>query len=409
MSPFAVQQSIKNAPRHKFSHGGPPRITRSTILHLTADLEMTPEAREVVDLAVQAHRLGWRPVVASAGGALVLEAERAAVRHTRIPLNRGNLWARWRSRAHLEALFQRERPNLIHAHGFDMLAPACGLSLLHRLPLLIDLTQPAQPTKERLKLLQTAIQRRAWFRVPSAFMAEHLRNQHQLDTGFLYHVPTGTDLQWFDAAHVSPERLQKLEDLWRLPEQATIIIMATPLAPGNGHRQLLEALTRIQRHDVFTVLVGDDRQEPGTRLEIEKLVTAHGLEGRVVMPETCTDWPAACWLATLVVATNTAPRGNAPELLHAQAMGRPVIVTECGANTELVRGGETAWVVPPDNVDLLTQALDEAVRMTEVQRIDLALRARAFITETFPQEAWCRAMTDLYGGMLGYPASAQAL
>lgn len=375
------------------------------MLHLTPDLGNNQNAREVVDFSIQAHRQGWRPIVASAGGDLVIEAERAAVRHARIPLNVNNFVARWRSRFMLEALYQRVRPKIVHAHGFEVLAQASRVSFLHHVPLLVDLTDPAPFTRERRKLLQTAAQRRTWFRVPSAFMAEHLRQEHGLDSGFLYQVPPGVDMQWFDAARVSPERLQKLGELWRLPEQAAIILMPAPLAPGYGHKQLLEAMTRLRRKDIFAVFVGSDKTSPGTRSETEKLVLSCGLGERVVMPEVCPDWPAACWLSTIVVSINTTPRGQSLELLSAQAMGRPVIVTDCGANTEMVKGGETAWVISPGNVDMLTQALGEAASMNQSQRINLAVRARTFVAEAFSGETWRSSMIGLYESMLGRPPS----
>lgn len=384
-------------------------MARSTVLHLTSSLDIATNGREVVDLAIHTHRLGWRPVVASAGGSLVLEAERAAVRHTRMPLNKKNIFSLWRARLQLEALFQRERPHLIHAHGIDVLAHAMSLGSRHRLPILIDVNDPLPATRRIKKLLHKAVAKQVGFRVPSSFMAKHLREDHQLAGDYLHVIPPGVDLPWFDAARVSPERLQKVSELWHLPEQATILIMATPLAPGYGHRQILESLRRLDRRDVFTVFVGDDRLCPGTRAEIERLIVAMGLEGRVVMPEHCLDWPAACWLSTLVLATNTLPRGQALELLAAQALGRPVIVTDCGANVEMVKGGETAWVVPPDNVDLMTQALGEAVQMSVVQRIDLAQRTRQFMTERFSHERSCASVAELYGAMLGHPPVARAV
>jgi glycosyltransferase involved in cell wall biosynthesis len=402
MSQASAPQSNRNDPVHNASRRAPPRTARSTVLHMASDLEIGSGGREVVDIAVHTNRAGWRPFVASAGGALVLEAERSAVRHTRMPLNKGHIFAKWRSRVQLEALFQRERPNLIHVHSFDVLPHAYSFNKMHRLPLLVDITDPVPTTRKTQKLLQALTARNAWFRVPSIYMAQHLRQDHKLTSDQLYHVPPGVDLQWFDAGRVSPERLQKMGDLWRLPEQAVILVMATPLAPGYGHKQLLEALTRIDRKDVFAVLVGDDRQSPETRAEIESLVARLGLEGRVVMPEYCADWPAACWLTTLVVAINSLPRGQAMELLAAQAIGRPVIVTDCGANAELVKSGETAWVVPPDNQEILTQSLNEAVQMSAVQRIDLAQRTRGFVVENFPLEKMCASITELYGTMLGH-------
>jgi hypothetical protein len=141
MPPDKAPQSSRNALPRK---GGPRAAPRVCILHLAPDMETGTEAREVLDLAIQSHRAGWRPVIASAGGPLVPEAERAAVRHFAVPLNRGHVLARWRARTQLEALARRERPALLHAHGFSMLAPALALAATRRLPLLVDLTEPAE-------------------------------------------------------------------------------------------------------------------------------------------------------------------------------------------------------------------------------------------------------------------------
>lgn len=400
-------QTNRNDPVHNASRQAPPRVTRSTVLHLTPDLDIGTSSREVVDLAIQTHRLGWRPVVVSSGGALVLEAERAAVRHAKMPIHRTNAVTLRMNRLRLESLVKREMPGLVHVHGLSLLPNVINIVKSHNLPLLIDIVDPLPLTRANSKLLQLAQARQAWFRVPSTFMAQHLRNEHKLTTDRLYHVSPGVDLVWFDPSRVSPERLQKMADLWRLPEQAAILVMATPLAPGYGHRQLLEALSRLKHLDVFTVIVGNDKKSPGMRQEIEKMIRTFGLEGKVVMPEHCTDWPAGCWLSTAMVATNVFPRGQAMELLEAQAIGRPIIATDTGTNREIVASGETAWLVPPDNVDVLTEALHEAISMTGSQRIDLAIRTRHFITDHFPSDRWSGSMAELYAIMIGQPITAQ--
>ena len=130
------------------------------------------------------------------------------------------------------------------------------------------------------------------------------------------------------------------------------------------------------------------------------MVSHSGLAGMVIMPEACADLPAACWLASVVVAPNTAPRGQIPEILAAQAIGRPVIVTDTGANREMVSSGETAWVVPPDNAEALAEALSQAVRLETDQRLALAAGTHDFIAENFPQASWLDGMLGLYDQML---------
>lgn len=380
-----------------------PAAARTSVLHLVGALDDGAEAREVVDLCVQTHRAGWRPLVASSGGPLVLEAERAAVRHTKLPLEKQGFFARWRMRKKLEGLVRRERPVLIHAHGFDAVRVATKLSASCKLPLLIDLIEPMPVTSGRRKALQAAASRGARFRVPSEYMVQHLRQDLKLQTEFLYHIFPGVDLQWFEAVRVTPERVHKLSHLWRLPEQATVIVMATPFAPSYGHKALLEAMAAMPGKDLYAVLIGDDKVVPGTRGEVEKMVMTLGLEGKVIMPETCADWPAACWLSSLVVAVNAVPRGQAPELLAAQAIGRPVIVTECGANPEMVKKNETAWVIPKEDKDALIAALSEALAMSPARRIDLALRTRDFVMNFFPMEYWRDSMFEIYDALLSQP------
>lgn len=383
-----------------------PAVHRTTVLHIAAELDGSAEAREIVDLCIQTHRSGWRPLVASSGGSLVLEAERAAVRHTKVPLKKSGFFRNWRNRKQIESLARAERPVLIHAHGFEAIRVATKVAAVCRLPLLIDLIEPSPVTSARRKALQQAAARGARFRVPSEFMVRHLQQDFKLKTDYLYHIYPGVDLQWFEAVRVTPERIHRLSHLWRLPEQATVIIMATPFAPGYGHRDLLEAMVELKNKDIYAVLVGDDRAVPGTRAVIEKLVAAKGLEGKVIMPEACPDWPAACWLSSLVVAPNAVPRGQGPELLAAQAIGRPVIVTDCGANPEMVKNGETAWVVPREDRAALVKALEESLAMSPARRIDLALRTRDFVTGFFPMEVWRDSMFELYDAMLSAPMPA---
>lgn len=342
-------------------------------------------------------------MIASSGGPLVLEAERAAVRHTKVGFLSNGFFQNWRNRHQVEVLAKREKPLLIHAHGHEVLRTATKVARACRLPLLVDLLEPVSFTSSRRRALQLAANRGARFRVPSDFMVHHLQKDFKLKTKLLYRVYPGIDLQWYEAVRVTPERIRKLSHLWRLPEQATVVVMATPFAPGYGHKDLLRALSFLKSRDLYAVLIGDDRAAPGTRAEIENFVVSQGLEGKVVMPESCADWPAACWLSSLVVAVNAAPRGQAPELLAAQAIGRPVIVTDCGANAELVRSGETAWIVARDKPEALAAALEEALSMGSAHRIDLALRTRDFVADCFPMEFWRDSIFDIYAAMLAQP------
>jgi len=395
--PAPVKSSSKQS--SKPASGNKPaskaRGPRTCVLHLCPDLEPGDVARETVDLAILTQRsAGWRTLIASGGGALVQEAERAAVRHTRMPIGRLGMLTNWRNRVHLEALIQREHPSLVHAHGIEALSHALGLCRIHRLPLIADLTHPIEVTSRTKKLLQHIAEANALIRVPSDYLAMELREHFEVPPELILIIPPGIDLRWYDAGATSPERLHALSRLWRLPEQANVILAPMPLREGSGHKILMEALKALGRDDIYAVLVGSDREGTGMREEVEDMIGRYHLSGRVVMPDHCLDWPAAFWLSSILVAPNTEPRGQAIELLAAQAVGRPVIVTDIGANLEMVLSGETAWVVPPNDAVALADALREAIDLSSDHRVGLAERTRDFIAESFPQTAWFDAIMD---------------
>ena len=383
------------------------RAARTMVLHLSPDLDSSDPGRETVDLAVLTQRSGWRAMIASSGGRLVTEAERAAVRHKKMPIDGRGAFSGWRTRLHLEATLQAERPALIHAHGIDTLPFALALSRSRGIPLVADLTQPLPAHNRTKKLLEMLKASRGMLRVPSEFMGKHLHDTFGVEEDRLCLVPPGVDLQHYSVGFISPERLQKLSHLWRLPEQASIILAPMPLAAEMGQKILLDVMREMRGENVYAVLVGNDRHAPGLRAEIEGLVGSYGLNGKVIMPEDCPDLPAACWLSSVIIASNLAPRGQNLELLAAQAIGRPVIVTDVGANREMAQSGETAWVVAAHDTQAMAKALREAIALNTDQRLSLAERTHNFVAENFPQHAWFNGMMELYESLL-YPSRQTA-
>lgn len=376
------------------------RDIRAGVLHLCADLDYGDPSRETVTLAVLTQRTGWSAMIASSGGSLVYEAERAAVKHRQMPLNRLGTFSKWHNRIRLETLVQRERPALIHAHGAETIELGCRLSIQQHLPLLVDLTQPLADTPAMHRAVARMVQTSCAVRVPTETMTKHLTSVFQVNPKIVSRVSPGIDLQSYNTAAISAERLYSLSRLWRLPEQALVVLVPMPIEPNMGHFNFLQALTLVKKESLYAIMIGSDRHAPGLRKELEKEVDRCGLNGKVIMPEICPDWPAAFWLANVVVVPNSALRGQNMEIIGAQALGRPVIVTAVGANEEMVLKGETAWVLPKDDPAALAKALHDAASMSTDQQVNLAENTRYFIEDTFPQANWFNGIMELYEFLL---------
>jgi glycosyltransferase involved in cell wall biosynthesis len=89
-------------------------------------------------------------------------------------------------------------------------------------------------------------------------------------------------------------------------------------------------------------------------------------------------------LADVVVAPSTlVPEPFGRVSVEAQAMGKPVIASDIGGLGETLMPMATGWLVPPDDVDELSRALQLALAMPADARDRLAIRARRFVTRNF--------------------------
>lgn len=383
------------------------RPVRPAILYILPDLEYGSTARQTLDLAININRNGWQPVMASAGGSLRREAERASIQHHLLRPGRTGLIENWRQKARLDAIYKNTRPQIVHCIGPETLSLGKMLGKSYGVPLLVDMPQPCHATLKLKKSMAALAQLGAHFRVPSEFMSDHLITDFNVPYKQISLIYNGVDLEIFSPQRISAERIKSLAALWRLPEQATVILMPMPFMANYGHTDLFEVLSKINSPHIHLVCVNIESNQNAHRADLMRQISAYGLTGRVTMPDYCTDWAAALWLADLVVAPNKTPRGQAFEVTLAAAMGRPAIVTDCGANPEMVAGGATAWLVKAGDTNALGAAVSEAVAMTEQQRLDMAERTRHFIADYFQQDIAYSSIADLYATLGGHKAVAK--
>ena len=85
-------------------------------------------------------------------------------------------------------------------------------------------------------------------------------------------------------------------------------------------------------------------------------------------------------------------------LLETMAAGVPAVVTDVGGNPELIKHGETGWVVPSDVVEYLTATILEAATNSAVLR-DRAEAARHRFQESFTFKKMISNYSYLYRTM----------
>jgi glycosyltransferase involved in cell wall biosynthesis len=87
-------------------------------------------------------------------------------------------------------------------------------------------------------------------------------------------------------------------------------------------------------------------------------------------------------------------------VLEAMAEGVPVVAAEVGSVGDVVRDGETGWLVPPDDVAALAEAISAAVGHGSA-REDVVARAGELVRGEFSVEVMANRYAALYDEVLG--------
>lgn len=162
------------------------------------------------------------------------------------------------------------------------------------------------------------------------------------------------------------------------------IVTVSRLVPWKNIDQLIEAVSRLPS-DASLVIVGSGPED--FRL---KALAAEKLPNRVFFtgPLSHADVLATTESADIFVL-NSSYEGFSHVLIEALMLGKPVIATDAGGNTELITSGENGILVPVGDVSCLARTLEGLITDT-LMRESLAetakKRSTLFSTETLVRE-----------------------
>jgi glycosyltransferase involved in cell wall biosynthesis len=366
--------------------------------------------RGTLDLARHLRRQGWQALVACNGGGEAALEEVGAM-GIQLPLQSKNPFVMRANIGRLQRLIRRHGVALVHARSRAPAWSAYYAARRCRVPFVTTVHGAYEESGGLLKRRYNRIMASGERVIAiSEFVARYARERLDVPAERLRLIHRGVDTDHFDPALVTEGRIAELAERWRVPPGAKVVMLPGRIVRRKGHRLLLRAIERLPRHDLICLLVGD--VEPGSSYpgEVEGLIGAMGLRDVVRMVGACSDMPAAYLLADVVVVPSTlAPEPFGRVSVEAQAMGRPVVVTDFGGLGETLMPAATGWLVPADDIDELTQALRLALAMPDDARTRLAVRARRFVQRNFTLERMGAATLDVYRDLLGEAADPPPL
>jgi glycosyltransferase involved in cell wall biosynthesis len=375
-------------------------VSPPTLLQIVPTLAGGGLARATLDAAQAVIAAGGSAIVASPGGALVPDLLRLRATHLELPEHRHALWARLTLPRKLAASLSGSSVSLIQARSPATALVAHGLARRLGAKWIATLHAPFLESRITGRLLERGQVRADSLIAVSDYVARDALQRFPLLDGRLQTIPPGVNLDRFDPAMVRADRLIRLASELRVPDGSHLILCPARFDEDNGQKILIEAMKRLAREDAYCLLLGSAGTPTPFEKELERLIEAARLHGRMQIGPYVEDMPAAYMLADVVVATGGARQGFSRTLIEAQAMGRPVVAEDGGGAAESILPGATGWLAPAGDADALVDALRAALSLSVERRADLARRAQEHVRGRYNLAQANRHLLDLYGRVL---------
>lgn len=287
----------------------------------------------------------------------------------------------------LVRLLRRERPHILHTHGWATLIEGLVASRLAGVPVVIH----GEHGTLELRQVNRWVQRWAWGRATqvmavSSRLAERMERHMGFPASRIRVIRNGVDTVRFSPA---------LRDMARGElgiEPGTVVVgTAGRLVPVKDQATLLRAWALLKQRGV--PFVGVIAGKGALKEDLEALAASLGLDNvRFLGNRSDVERVMA---ALDVFILSSVSEGLSNTIQEAMASGLPVVATDVGGADELVVPGETGLLVPPSDPKAMADALESVMR-DEALRVRMGQASRARTEQVFALDGMVRDYTQMY-------------
>lgn len=320
------------------------------ILLLSTHLNIGGIARYTVNLAKNLKRRGHKVVVSSSGGDMIEELVKEEISHieldikTKSELNPKLLYALPR----LLSLVRSEDIQIIHAHTRVTQLLAYVISRLSHIPYVTTCHGFFKPRMGRRLL-------KCWGDKTIAIsdaVRDHLMNDFNVDASAIALIYNGIDIKRFKKELDKEKRdsLRRALDL----KDGMVIGAIGRLSPVKGYKYLIEAIKILldEYRNLRLLVVGDGPEKE----KLKDLCKRLDIEESVTFAAPRLNTPEFFSIIDIFVASSV-QEGLGLSIVESLAAGKPVVATDVGGISSIVRNNETGLLVKSEDGKKLAKGI----------------------------------------------------
>lgn len=380
-----------------------------TILQVIPTLDAGGAERTTLEIAGAVVRAGGCALVASRGGRLSDDIEMAGGEVIPMPVHSKNPLTVWANGGRLARLIRERGVDLIHARSRAPAWSALAASKKTSIPFVTTYHGAYQAAGPLKRYYNSSMLRADCVIANSRYTGAAIARLGGVEADRLRIIPRGADLEVFNPARVSEDRIRQLIDDWGLDgeNRSFRVLLPGRLTAWKGHETAIEAIARLKSraasgNDQALTLVfcGGAQGRSDYETALRAMIEERGVRNMVHLVGDCADMPAAYAWSDLVISPSTRPEAFGRVAVEAGAMEKPVIATNHGGAAETIMDGESGILVAPGDATELADAIDRVCQISDEERAVMGENGRARAASVYSASAMCDATLRVYSDLL---------
>ena len=290
---------------------------------------------------------------------------------------------------------REQQIDIIHSHLFGAGLYACLAGFILRVPVIAtfhnEMYLPG--SAERFLRLKSLLIRNLAHKI--VIVAEFMKEDYLSKGGY----PASKMVTVYNGIEFDPpgaaNNLDDLRGELGITENDLTVGHVANFRAPKGHRYLIEAAAEVCRREPRAkfLLVGEFG-DGSIKSEVDSLIANYGLESRIIMLGFRSDVSRLLKVMDIFVLPSIS-EGHPLSVVEAMAAAKAVIVTNVGGLPEIVKSGETGFLVEPKDVVTLADKISMLLENPDLRRT-VGQRAREFVSAKFSMATMIEQYEKLY-------------
>lgn len=192
-------------------------------------------------------------------------------------------------------------------------------------------------------------------------------------------VPEGLDLGQYE--QTDPADIARIRNQLGIASDDKVVALVGMVMDWKGQHVLIDAAPKVLRSHRNTKILIVGETPPGSErymMQLKSQIKTLGLAEAVILSGYRSDIPRLLQAANVVIHASTSPEPFGRVVIEGMVMSRPVIATAIGAPPEIIRHGETGYLVHPGDPEVLADTIinlfnhpETAARVGDAARLEV--------------------------------------